>query len=92
MTTEAPENLVLVMLRRLEEKVDKLTRNQVELHQAVTTNLQYTQRLGARMGELRDDLEVMLKAETMGASLSWRRELEARIDALESELHNRHHV
>lgn len=48
--TEAPENLVLVHLRRLEEKVDKLARNQVELHQAVTTNLQYTQRLGARMG------------------------------------------
>ena len=84
--TEAPENLVLVHLRRLEEKVDKLTKNQVELHQAVTTNLQYTQRLGVRMGELRDDPEVMLKAETMGASLSWRRELESRLDALESEL------
>ena len=87
--TEAPENLVLVYLRRLEEKVDKLARNQVELHQAVTTNLKYTQRLGTRMGELRDDLEVMLKAETMGASLSWRRELESRIDALENELHSR---
>jgi len=84
--TEAPENLVLVHLRRLEDKVDKLARNQVELHQAVTTNLQYTQRLGARMGELRDDLEVMLKAETMGASLSWRRDLEGRIEALEAEL------
>lgn len=83
---ETPENLVLVHLRRLEEKVDKLTRNQVELHQAVTTNLQYTQRLGTRMSELRDDLEVMLKAETMGTSLSWRRELENRIEALESEL------
>ncbi|MCP1243906.1 hypothetical protein [Acetobacter lambici] len=87
--TDAPENLVLVHLRRLEEKVDKLARNQVELHQAVTTNLQYTQRLGTRMGELRDDLEVMLKAETMGASLSWRRELEGRIEALESELLSR---
>jgi hypothetical protein len=84
--TDAPENLVLVHLRRLEDKVDKLARNQVELHQAVTTNLQYTQRLGARMGELRDDLEVMLKAETMGASLSWRRDLEGRIEALEAEL------
>lgn len=84
--TEAPENLVLVHLRRLEDKVDKLARNQVELHQAVTTNLQYTQRLGTRMGELRDDLEVMLKAETMGASLLWRRELENRIDALENEI------
>jgi len=89
--TEAPENLVLVHLRRLEEKVDKLARNQVELHQAVTTNLQYTQRLGARMGELRDDLEVMLKAETMGASLSWRRELENRIEVLENELKNNPH-
>ena len=84
--TEAPENLVLVHLRRLEDKVDKLARNQVELHQAVTINLQYTQRLGTRMGELRDDLEVMLKAETMGASLLWRRELENRIDALENEI------
>lgn len=87
--TDAPENLVLVHLRRLEDKVDKLARNQVELHQAVATNLQYTQRLGNRMGELRDDLEVMLKAETMGASLSWRRELENRIEALESELLSR---
>jgi len=87
--TEAPENLVLVHLRRLEEKVDKLARNQVELHQAVTTNLQYTQRLGTRLGELRDDLEVMLKAETMGASLSWRRELENRIEALETEITHR---
>lgn len=87
--TEAPENLVLIHLRRLEEKVDKLARNQVELHQAVTTNLQYTQRLGTRMSELRDDLEVMLKAETMGASLSWRRELENRIEALESEWEHR---
>jgi len=33
--------------------------------------------LGTRMEELRDDLEVMLKAETMGASLSWKRELES---------------
>lgn len=88
--TEAPENLVLVHLRRLEDKVDKLARNQVELHQAVTTNLQYTQRLGTRMGELRDDLEVMLKAETMGASLLWRRELENRIDALENEIFSYH--
>lgn len=84
--TDAPENIILVHLRRLEEKVDKLARNQVELHQAVTTNLQYTQRLGARMGELRDDLEVMLKAETMGASLSWRRDLENRIEAIETEI------
>jgi len=61
----------------------------VELHQAVTANLQYTQRLGARMGVLRDDLEVILKAETMGASLSWRRELENRIENLETELNNR---
>ena len=30
--TDAPENLVLVHLRRLEDKVDKLARNQVELH------------------------------------------------------------
>ena len=84
--TEAPENLVLVHLRGREDKVDNLARNQVELHQAVTINLQYTQRLGTRMGELRDDLEVMLKAETMGASLLWRRELENRIDALENEI------
>ncbi|GCD76460.1 hypothetical protein NBRC3299_2752 [Acetobacter pasteurianus NBRC 3299] len=83
--TEAPENLVLVYLRRLEDKVDKLARNQTELHQAVTANLQYTQRLGTRMSELRDDLEVMLKAETMGASLSWRRELENRLNDLETE-------
>lgn len=34
-------------------------------------------------------LEVMLKAENMGASLSWRRELESRIEALESELSHR---
>lgn len=42
--------------------------------------------LGTRMEELRDDLEVMLKAETMGASLSWKRELESLLDAIESEL------
>lgn len=30
------------------------------------TDLQYIQRIGTRMSELRDDLEVMLKAETMG--------------------------
>ena len=38
-----------------------------------------------RLEETRDDLETTIKAEIMGAGLSWRGDLERRIEMLEAE-------
>jgi predicted nucleic acid-binding Zn-ribbon protein len=76
------ENLILEQLRQIRAEIR-------DVRAVVLQNVEYTRRLEQRMGSfeqrlnhLRDDLELMIKAELMGRLGHFETAIEQRLDAL----------
>ena len=57
-----------------------------DIRTLVLGQVEQTRRLERRMGELRDDLELMIKAELMGRLGFFEIQIERRLDALEERM------
>lgn len=68
--------LVLRRLDDIQSEQRALRKDVLEVRQTLLLGLDYTRRLDRRMGELRDDLELIVKTEVGG----WIAALETRID------------
>jgi len=69
------ENLVL-------EQLKAIRRDIADVRTLTLQNSDYIRRLDRRMSELRDDLEMMIKAELMGRLGHFETVMEQRLDAL----------
>lgn len=88
-----PENLILEHLRAIRAEIAAANRKldgvsktlHAETQDLSIATLERFRRLERRLDEHRDDIEAMLKAEIAGSGLHWRREFEARLEALEGK-------
>ena len=74
---------VFDILRGIQEELRRQGKRMDQLTATVVSPDGQVQRLDRRVGELKNDLEVMIRAELMGQNALLRAELGSRFDALE---------
>jgi len=79
------ELLQTLMLRSLEEQ-KALRRDSVQMQSLLVSLADLVRRLERRMGETRDDIEVMVKTELMGRLGHFETQMEGRLEAIEARL------
>lgn len=85
--TDTPD-ITTVLLREIRDELRGLRHEVGDVRTLCLATFDKTKRLERKIEEVRDDLESTIKAEIMGTGLNWRRELEARMDALAEEIRN----
>ena len=77
-----PENLVLEQLRLMRREFADMRREMGDQRSLLLALADQGQRLERRIHDVRDDIELMLKAELMGRMGNFETRMEARLDAL----------
>jgi len=81
----SPEMLQALVQRSLDEQ-SALRRELGEMRSLLLALADQGRRIERRVGEIRDDIELMVKTELMGRLGHFETQIEARLDALESRL------
>jgi len=91
MSGEAP-NLVLEQLRLIREVMALSRRDESDMRSVVLSVTERLRRLERRLDEVRDDLELTIKAEIMGRLGHLRTETEKQIGALRDQIGSAHQL
>ena len=83
--SDEPDSITAVLLREIRDELRGLRRELVDVRTLTLGTFDRMKRLERRLEETRDDLETTIKAEIMGTGLNWRRDLESRIESLETD-------
>jgi hypothetical protein len=84
--SDAPANLVLEQLRLIREEMSAFRREQNDMRTVVLSAIDRVRRLERRLEEVRDDLELTIKAEIMGRMGHFETEMEKRLDSLREQI------
>ena len=82
MTDAIDVTLLATLARQTLEEMRQMRRELADVRTLTLHTSDYVRRLDRRMGELRDDLEMMLKSEIMGALTHFETRLEGTVDRL----------